>query len=225
VHEVTEPVRFTGPGGDYNLREFVQVLRLQDRPPKAVTAICKDAGISRANFYFLIGTEEKPSVQVPSLETLVPLLYALGATDVELPSAPEQPIRVHAATGIYTVTFRQDSVVDTTRERSKARASFATDAMESLVKGYELSRLVSSSTRFGAALPLGVALAATVIRLQTERLTQSIDDAATSKQAATMQVDLPDLREALSEASTEDIEAIIDALKAERDARVSGESD
>lgn len=216
-----DPVVFSGPAGDLNLRDFVQMLRLARTPHKSVTTICQEAGISRANFYFLIGTETKPSEQVPTLETLVSLLSALGAS-VDLPTRPEHPIRVKTEQGLYTATFRPNSA-DTPRERTRVRATLASDAMESLMKGFEFSRSVPSTTRLGAALPLGVALGGALVRLQAKRLGLVGDENAVPKSSEMSQTDLPDLSDALADTPIEDIEEIIAALKAERDARLSSD--
>lgn len=213
------PLVFKGDGATYNLREFVDLLRKADGQ-KPVTQICKDAGISRANYYFLIGSSATPSVQVPTLETLVALLTALGATGIDIPAAPDQPIVVETKVGRYTLASSAESL-NMSRGRMLVRAAGVAGVAATVASGVAQasrgSKLTTSA--LGPAIPLALEILARALRA-TENLSDlAIDKIVLPSAAGSEVVDIPPLDDVLAEISTDEIEHMIATLKAERESR------
>lgn len=217
----------TGPDGQVqSLGQFLRARKQACGLP--VTRIVEAAGISRANFYLL----EKDG-QRPSLTTLVMLLGAMGLT-TRLPAAEDSAqapdLEVVVGQEVYAVDLRWSG-----RERSRSRERYLSTASSGL--GVALDAFGPSLGQFAgvrlaggagarpgvagmaaAAAPLvvpvlGSALAATARRLRERRAVNEEEAAAAPSQEEV----LKDLKETAASMSTEELEALLAAMKSMRE--------
>lgn len=210
----------TGPDGQVqSLGEFLRARKQACGLP--VTRIVQAAGISRANFYLL----EKDS-QRPSLTTLVMLLGAMGLT-TRLP-ADQDPshaadLVVLAGEEAYKVEVRWSA-----EERSRSRERYVSAASYGLGAAlYQLARarradgtggalggagIVAAAAAPLAGAALASALAATARRLRERREADQAEAAA----APSHDQVLEDLKETAASMPTEELEALLAAMKSMR---------
>lgn len=205
----------TGPDGQVqSLGEFLRARKQACGLP--VTRIVETAGISRANFYLL----EKDS-QRPSLTTLVMLFGAMGLT-TRFP-ADQDPshaadLEVFAGEEAYKVEVRWSAEERSrSRERYVSAASYGLDvALDRLARPRLAGGIGGASGGAGivaaAAAPLVVALAsglaATARRLRERREADQAAAAARSHDQV-----LEDLKETAASMPTEELEALLAAMK------------
>ncbi len=222
-------------GRDGRVQSLGQFLRSRKQAcGLPVTRIVEVAGISRANFYLL----EKDS-QRPSLSTLVSLFGAMGL-ETRLPAAedPSQPADLVILVGeeAYKVDLRW-----TAEERSRSRARYvsaatsglgaAIDALDALVP--TLGRLAGArlvggtggspggAGTFAAAAPIVVPALGSALAVVARRLRERRDADRGEAAAAPSQEDvLEDLKETAASMSTEELEALLAAMKAMRENQI-----
>ena len=195
--------------------------RLSD---KSIKDVVKSAKISRANYYLLKGDEQRPT-----LATAVALFSALDLRCEVPPADDEFEVDLH----VYDGDDRYDLVLNWTRgERSRARDRFLSSAGLGSAAGAALGGIglggVAAAALGGAvggvAFPVAGPLAASVLvaarqmkKAREQERKQQQSEGRKPEPTPAKEDLIEDFKAAADEMSTEDLEALVAAMKALRD--------
>jgi transcriptional regulator with XRE-family HTH domain len=217
--------------GDKSSRSFgAYIKELKDLRGVKVTHLVADAGLSRANYYLLENDKQRPS-----LSTAIAVLNALGAeTRVPAPDDPDLTKDLDVQDGETLLALRINwSVSDRRRSREKfwtaagvglgaaAGVGFASSA------GAGLAGLGLGGLGLGAAalIPGGVPIAGVAIAAKLLRDRSKAKIKTKGPHAEKLDADVfADFSKTAEDMSTEELEALLEAMKAMRAEREGEES-
>ena len=217
---------------DGSSRSFGSYLReLKTRNSVKITRLVADAGISRANYYLLESDKQRPS-----LATAVALL-AVHEVETRVPS-PDDPDLAKDLDMVDDGTLLALRINWSSEERRRSRDRFWTSAGIGLgaatgtrfapwgaVGAFGLpvaaAGAAAAAALFPGSLPIaGVALAAKLLHERSKQKAGTTPGGETSE-AAPGDV-MADFAKAAEDMSTEELEALLEAMKAMRAERDSG---
>lgn len=201
--EGSESVLIRGDDGTvYNLKEFVTFLRESEVPNKTVASICADAGMSRANYYFLMA-----GGQTPTIESLVALFTALGAK-ISAPLKKREDLLLECRSGSYVVNVKMKDA-----ERAKARKRLVATQVSDLTSPAGMAAVLTAVRAFGPlglpVLPFAPAAAAALVYAGIKMAQES----ANSDDESPTDVSHERFREEIASLTTEEIEEVIVELR------------
>lgn len=190
---------------------------------KSIAAITKAAHVSRANYYLLLSNDQRPS-----LATAIALCSALGLHS-EVPGNDELmsiDFRVHDGDQWWDVVFDWPEA-DRQRERDRFRRS-ATVGL-SAAAGFPPWGLVAGAAGLGllgGGVPGAAVAVSTLLEVMNTRRSRDQQRVATGEhdEAATAvpKEDLiEDFKATAEEMSVEDLQVLLEAMKALREGRIS----